>query len=95
MEFGELVGIEVLDAAANGIKVAPNPATTEVNIEFPASFHEPAEIQLLDLNGRLVQYFEVADQQTQLKLNNQTTGMYFLRIQANNKVYIQKLMITK
>ncbi len=95
MEFGALVGIEVLDAAANGIKVSPNPASYEVNIEFPASFNEPAEIQLLDLTGRMVQYFEVADQQTRLELGSQITGMYFLRIQSNDKVYLQKLMITK
>ena len=95
MEFGPLVGIEVLDAAANGIKVSPNPASSEVNIEFPAAINGTAKIQLLDVTGRLVQFVEVTDQQTRLELTNQVNGMYFLRIESDQKVYLQKLMINK
>ncbi len=93
--FGTMVGVEVLDAAANGIKISPNPASREVNIQFPAVLNETVRIQLLDMTGRLVQYFEVADQQAQLQLNHQTNGMYFLRLESDQKVYVQKLMIAK
>ena len=95
VEFGEFVGTEILDAAANGIKISPNPASSELNIEFPNATNEVARIQLLDMTGRMIQYFEVADQQTRLELNNQVNGMYFLRIESDKKVYIQKLMIAK
>jgi len=93
--FGSLTNTEFLDAAANGIKVSPNPASSEVNIEFPAALSETVKIQLLDMTGRLVQYFEIADQQARLELNNQINGMYFLRIESDQKIYVQKLMVAK
>ncbi len=93
--FGELVGIEVLDAASNGIKIAPNPASREVNIEFPDALDRTVRIQLLDMTGRQIQYFEVNEQQARLDLNSTSNGMYLLRIESNQQVYVQKLMIAQ
>ena len=95
MVFGQLVAVEVLDAAANGIIVTPNPTSSEVNIEFPTPINEVARVQLLDLTGKLVRYYEVANQRNRLELMNQNPGIYFLRIESKEQVYLQKLMIIK
>lgn len=70
------------------IKIYPNPSSTILNINF----EENANLQIVDMLGKTV--FE-----TQLNIGNNTinssflnTGIYLIKIQNENKSFVQKLI---
>lgn len=84
----------------NNLQISPNPATTPVNISF--SLAEPGEVRLrvLDLTGKMV-FLENPGRLTagthsfNWMAEGQTSGFYFVEIQANNHVEIATLILTR
>jgi len=81
----------------NGFDFYPNPASTLVNIEYQLLSPGSVTISLLDLSGKLLKNLDQGRQNTgsykaNLDLTDLPSGLYYLRIQANNRVSVKKLI---
>lgn len=95
---GGTTGIETYEM--NNFEVYPNPATDLLNIQFTLNHSSIVSVDLIGINGEkvtsLVQStnFGTGDQKLNFSLGNQvSSGIYFLQIKANDKVYRRKVII--
>ena len=72
-------------------KIFPNPLTngTELNIEF--SNAKKIQVELLNLMGQTI--FSKQFNQTNILIPNVMSGVYFVRINYENQVYTQKVLV--
>lgn len=70
-----------------GVSVYPNPADGLFNLNVPAR----AQVEIFSANGQVVRQMEVGAGQTSLQLNN--AGIYFIRVRANGKEAVKRLVI--
>jgi len=89
------VAIKVINAAAAGITISPNPAQSFLNIEFKDALNAPVHLMLFDVSGKLLKEENIIDQVSTINVNNLQNGLYFLRMNATEVSYFQKLMIAK
>ncbi len=87
------VGTQNLSAAANNIKIFPNPASSYLQIDFPDSFNNEILMQLFDVNGKLIESKLETNNYSSWSLQNKLNGVYFLRIDANGATYYEKIII--
>ena len=71
----------------------PNPADETLSIQMPEGFQGEYDVQLIDLNGRIVQA-KNSLQRTQLSLRRDglPAGLYFLRINTERGFYTGKVI---
>ncbi len=87
-----LTSLERLDAAEIGLKVMPNPATSEVQIVAAPEYTIKA-IEMYDVNGRLVQtFFDINHHTYQLPRGTAPAGMYFLKLRMKEGIAVQRLI---
>ena len=81
----EIISSVGLDQIANiEMSVQPNPTAGELTINMPASLKATA--QVFDAQGKLVQTESNVENGTVLHLESMTTGVYMVRISAENTV---------
>ncbi|EAS18778.1 subtilisin-like protease [Flavobacteria bacterium BBFL7] len=80
---------------ANGINLFPNPASSTVIIEFDSSIIEPAEIQIINNLGQVVQqsYKAFDTNRLRLDISHYSTGLYFISIKSRSLQTTKKLII--
>ena len=72
---GTLLGAAERRAAAVGFEAYPNPASTELYVQFPANTR-PTQLRLYDSQGRVVGSFADADVGRPLSLRGLAPGLY-------------------
>ena len=72
----------------NQIKLYPNPAKNQLNIEFPDDI-QINQIQIFNINGSLSEQTRAVKN---VDISNLTKGVYFIEIQTNKGVYRKKLI---
>lgn len=79
------------------VKIYPSPSRGLVNINFNSSDQLNAEITVTDQSGRVVYQTrnKSAGKLVQLNLQHLSNGIYFIKVQAQNKVAVKKLLISK
>ena len=82
---------------SNNIKLFPNPASSLVTLELPATMLQgKAVINMMDIKGNVVKHWKISSlQQLQLQLNisGLTTGVYLVHVIAVNGQASQKLVV--
>ncbi len=73
----QTVGLE--EIWKNGIKIAPNPTDGKLNV---SSDEVIAEVQILDLSGRMVQLLKTSVSELILDVSHLNSGSYFLLVQS-------------
>jgi hypothetical protein len=85
------------EAAASLFRIFPNPATGKVSVEINRDIHGMCTLTLYDLTGRILNVLELMQDgqngRFMLDLSGIRKGMYFIRLQADNKAVTQKLMV--
>ncbi len=89
------VGIDIVNAAERNIKVMPNPASTHFFVELPEDLQEEVQFGLYDLNGRIVQQGVLRDSMNTINTSALSPGTYFLKMDASEGSFYQKVMIAK
>jgi len=88
------VGVEDFDA--QGVKVFPNPASTEMNVLVKTSTPEDFTLKLVNSVGNVV-YTKAFNSTGSINHNfdikNFADGMYFLRVEGKKQNYTQKVTI--
>ncbi len=77
-------------------KINPNPATQYIRIAFPASATTATHIQVVNLQGQLVQE-QVIEQPTTIAIDmtNQPSGLYVVQVKSETGFWIEKVMVGK
>jgi len=82
--------IENKEVVQTDIQIFPNPAEDFVLIR---STHNIQLVSLLDLNGKLLFSTNPSSLELRIDLQAFDTGIYFLKIQAKNRVSVRKLVV--
>lgn len=72
-------------------KVYPNPATTVVNLSSKNNT-TINQVQITDLNGRVIKSIAVNEVSTQINIADLNAGVYFLKATSNNGVGVTKIV---
>jgi hypothetical protein len=89
-------GIEYENELAKAIRVFPNPASSEVNIDISAlniNSNEPIEFTLLNILGQQILKTSLTKGQTTLKVDTLPAGQYILRFNNGKTVGTKTLII--
>ena len=89
---------EAVSADYFQLQAQPNPATNETLVSFELDNDTRYSLSLLNIMGQQVADIETAQgfaatNQVRLDISSLTPGMYLLRLQAENKVAVAKLMV--
>jgi hypothetical protein len=77
---------------SENIKIAPNPATSEVLIDF--NDLTVSEIQLIGIDGRFIKSIKISsEQKVVFNLSYTNKGIYFFKIVSKEGIIIKKLVI--
>lgn len=76
---------------ANIATIYPNPAKDFISIKFPEDF-SMVEVSIIDINGKGV-YSSVVKNQNPIDISRYPKGLYFVKLIAKGKVYVNKLII--
>jgi hypothetical protein len=79
------------------VNIYPSPSNGLVNIQFNRSELLNAEIMVTDQSGRIVYKMRNKSESNLIQLNLQhlSNGIYFIKVNAQNKVPVKKLLISK
>lgn len=83
--------LSISEARLLQFEMFPNPATDVLNIQLPTGTSE-AEVGVFDYTGRKVSAKTVTTTDTQLDITNLATGMYIIRVSADDKLGAQRFI---
>lgn len=82
----------------NGVSIYPNPNNGVFNITL-SNANTKVVIEVLDMQGRIINVSESHNTKSgftqQLNLNNQSTGVYFVRVTADGSVTTQRITVSE
>lgn len=88
---GSESGMLDISTQSNNIKVFPNPGSEKIIVEIISSFKN-ARLEILSLDGKIIQNKVLKNPKTEINIHNLTTGIYVLRITNKEEVITQKLI---
>lgn len=77
----------------SGVRIYPNPTSAHVTIELTDARYTINQIAVYNANGVLVHQKHANATKTQLRLHEQRSGVYFLRIYTDNAVLTKKVIL--
>ncbi len=77
------------------VKIYPNPTENLFFVDFKNVFLENYVIQLLDINGCILQTIVSKEVNIVIPTEGLFNGLYFLKIKSNNKIIFRKILIKK
>ncbi|PHN05676.1 T9SS type A sorting domain-containing protein [Flavilitoribacter nigricans] len=83
---------DLIPASEVGLKIAPNPATSQVLIRTAAEF-PISDMRLFDLNGKMVEHrTNINTNEIRMQRNNLPAGIYVVKLRVKDKIVAQKLV---
>ena len=91
---------EFLSSNNQNLSIFPNPASSQLNLEFQLDNQETVILKLIDLNGKTLWYKTIYESVTgkniiQLKTKGIQNGLYFLQFQSGSSIINKKVIIMK
>lgn len=82
------------------LDIYPNPFSEIFVIEYSLAYDSDVNIRLIDENGKsletiLNEYSKAGNYSYQYSPSNLSSGIYYLRIKVDNKLYLKKLILSK
>jgi hypothetical protein len=75
-------------------EVYPNPSTGAVTLQFAEAMSGKAAISVIDANGRVVMQRNAAAANTMhLNLDGLSNGIYWIQVQSDNALYMQRIAV--
>ena len=87
--FKDLATSSLTESDNPTLKVYPNPATDKLSIETSGLIKN---IQLLNLDGKIIQQFSPNSYHLSLNMSNLKSGLYLLRVQTNKQLFDEKVI---
>ena len=75
-----------------GIKIFPTEVKDQVNISFANPLEKDAQMNILDMNGRLIQSQRLQENTSQelLNVSHFAPGMYFIQMEMNGQLEVAR-----
>lgn len=86
------IGISESAMETNNVSIFPNPSNGIFNVTAKAV---NMNIEVVDILGNVVKKMNVNNNRAQVDLSNQNTGVYFIRVTANEVTSAHKVILTK
>lgn len=83
------VSTSIKNSTVNHFSVFPNPSNGEFKIEYKSAFN----LTICDITNKIILNKNVNDNSVQIDLKNFGSGVYFIKIKDNDKVFFEKLII--
>ncbi|MBT4478837.1 MAG: T9SS type A sorting domain-containing protein, partial [Flavobacteriales bacterium] len=91
-EFDETTGL-INTVGGIALNIYPNPFKDETTVDFGREVNR-ATITIVDVYGKLIETYNVTNQQTQIiKRNNKASGVYFLEIEMEGQNINSKIIL--
>lgn len=88
--IGTVVSTQELDNQLR-FSIIPNPASEMVSINFDNTFAIYDQVQLIDLNGKVVK--SLSNSHTTIQVSDLPQGIYFVKVLSNEGIWIEKLIV--
>ncbi|KJD31114.1 hypothetical protein PW52_16835, partial [Tamlana sedimentorum] len=85
-----VLSTKTVEAKALGFNVYPNPATNIVSIKNAKALN--AEVEVLDLNGRILLNKNATNNLTEINISNLKTGMYLFKIKTQDNEFVKRVV---
>jgi hypothetical protein len=79
-------------STSNKIKLFPNPAKNELNIEIETDI-KSADLQIIELTGKVVLKSKIAGRQSKINISELKTGFYILTVKTENTILTSKFIV--
>lgn len=83
----------VRELADIGVRFYPNPASGRLNLEFTNGFESGTIIEIVDLNGHVVNRVLPVSSFTEINIEGLSSGVYMLQISSGSAKTIGRLMV--
>ncbi len=83
-------GLNSVSAKINGLSIYPNPSNGEFTVELNNGLNKTIEV--IDVAGRVVLTTTSLNDKVNVKINNLTNGIYFVKILSNNVTEVIKIV---
>jgi hypothetical protein len=98
VELPNVTSVDETSIDEISFNVYPNPARTQVNIDYALTNDADVQVAMYDLTGNMLRVIELGtlrEQAHQLTLNisDLQNGLYFVRIQAGNSVVTRRIQV--
>lgn len=94
-DIGEIISSVFTNNYQLEIKLYPNPASDEINIEIPELNSSNAILSILNNTGQTVFYKEDVESRMKLQLSDLPSGLYFLIIRDRAEIHSRKFLISR
>jgi Secretion system C-terminal sorting domain/Putative metal-binding motif/HYR domain len=88
----------ITQQSINGMRIAPNPASSQAQVSFELENDTPIKVQVMDATGRLVQTAQIngvkGNNQVMLQLSKLSEGLYTVQVRGQGYQSIGKLVIS-
>ena len=81
-------GAIIVNNENEGVALFPNPASDFVNIEAS----QKMTIEILDLNGRVIDVIEHTNEKTLVHIGNLPSGIYFIKANGDSTIVLKKFV---
>ncbi len=91
----------IMDRTIDEITIYPNPTTprSDVNLAFLSRSNAGVNLTLFDISGKLISQKQVPTQigrnQTTIETSGYTPGIYFVKLQVDNKSFFRRLVVER
>jgi len=75
------------------VSIFPNPASSELHVNFNYNQDKIVEIHIIDLTGKRIHSGQFMNRQNTIKLDNFAKGVYFLKLQTGSESSIHKFIV--
>ena len=72
-----------------GFEIYPNPVTYELFVNLENNYNEFISYEIRTISGKVLEFKEL---EGTINVSDLPTGLYILKIQTSNKVYIRKFV---
>jgi hypothetical protein len=80
------------EIAITTVSMHPNPSNGLFNIDIDLSSFKGLSIEIYNTTGQLILQKTLAENVTQVDLTKHSKGMYFIKVETNNKTIIKKIV---
>jgi hypothetical protein len=84
-----------IDSYAGGktqFDIYPNPAKESINIIFASQPDVEAFIEIVSMDGKLLQYIPIKDKNTEINISALPSGVYFVKLSSNDGISVRKMI---
>ncbi len=77
---------------STGLNVFPTLAKDNLSVQYLSETSEPIQINIVDINGQIIQQYEQSIPQMQINVSDLPTGIYFIQMITNDSILVEKFV---